>query len=41
MSAGSTNGGYFINRVSSTTAAPLKAYWQTSFVIDDVTLQAS
>ncbi|MEU4401552.1 M28 family peptidase [Micromonospora orduensis] len=26
---GSTNGGYFINRVSSTTAAPLKAYWDS------------
>ncbi|MFE5861060.1 M28 family peptidase [Streptomyces virginiae] len=24
---GSTNGGYFINNVNSTTAAPLKAYW--------------
>ncbi|MEH1169064.1 M28 family peptidase [Micromonospora sp. CPCC 205539] len=26
---GSTNGGYFINRVTSTTAAPLKAYWDS------------
>ncbi|MDG4809742.1 M28 family peptidase [Micromonospora sp. WMMD1120] len=26
---GSVNGGYFINRVSSTTAAPLKAYWDS------------
>ncbi|MFF5055999.1 M28 family peptidase [Micromonospora sp. NPDC000663] len=26
---GSTNGGYFINRVSSTTAAPLKEYWDS------------
>ncbi|MEU6203081.1 M28 family peptidase [Micromonospora musae] len=26
---GSTNGGYFINRISSTTAAPLKAYWDS------------
>ncbi|MEU1757189.1 M28 family peptidase [Micromonospora matsumotoense] len=25
----STNGGYFINRVTSTTAAPLKAYWDS------------
>lgn len=25
----SVNGGYFINHVSSTTAAPLKAYWDT------------
>lgn len=25
----STNGGYFINHVTSTTAAPLKAYWDT------------
>lgn len=26
---GSTNGGYFINRLTSTTAAPLKAYWDS------------
>ncbi|MBG6066048.1 M28 family metallopeptidase [Micromonospora ureilytica] len=26
---GSINGGYFINRVTSTTAAPLKAYWDS------------
>ncbi|MGW4460731.1 M28 family peptidase [Micromonospora sp. NPDC004704] len=26
---GSTNGGYFINRITSTTAAPLKAYWDS------------
>ncbi|SBT38426.1 M28 family metallopeptidase [Micromonospora auratinigra] len=26
---GSPNGGYFINRVTSTTAAPLKAYWDS------------
>jgi aminopeptidase S len=26
---GSPNGGYFINRITSTTAAPLKAYWDT------------
>ncbi|MBQ1012150.1 M28 family peptidase [Micromonospora sp. M51] len=26
---GSVNGGYFINRVTSTTAAPLKAYWDS------------
>ena len=26
---GSANGGYFINRVTSTTAAPLKAYWDS------------
>ncbi|MFC0624901.1 M28 family peptidase [Kribbella deserti] len=26
---GSTNGGYFINNITSTTAAPLKAYWDT------------
>ncbi len=25
----STNGGYFINRITSTTAAPLKAYWDS------------
>ncbi|MEU9828736.1 M28 family peptidase [Micromonospora chersina] len=25
----STNGGYFINRLTSTTAAPLKAYWDS------------
>ncbi|MFJ6194494.1 M28 family peptidase [Micromonospora sp. NPDC092111] len=25
----STNGGYFINRVTSTTSAPLKAYWDS------------
>ncbi|SCG69054.1 M28 family peptidase [Micromonospora halophytica] len=25
----STNGGYFINRLNSTTAAPLKAYWDS------------
>ncbi|MGI5521241.1 M28 family peptidase [Micromonospora sp. CA-259024] len=26
---GSVNGGYFVNRVTSTTAAPLKAYWDS------------
>ncbi|MBY8870417.1 M28 family peptidase [Micromonospora sp. PLK6-60] len=26
---GSPNGGYFINRITSTTAAPLKAYWDS------------
>ncbi|MGC4765608.1 M28 family peptidase [Micromonospora sp. DT46] len=26
---GSTNGGYFINRITSATAAPLKAYWDS------------
>ncbi|SCL23567.1 Peptidase family M28 [Micromonospora pallida] len=26
---GSTNAGYFINRITSTTAAPLKAYWDS------------
>ncbi|MEH1100742.1 M28 family peptidase [Micromonospora sp. CPCC 205561] len=26
---GSVNGGYFINRITSTTAAPLKAYWDS------------
>ncbi|MEV1332607.1 M28 family peptidase [Micromonospora costi] len=26
---GSTNGGYFINRLTSTTAAPLRAYWDS------------
>ncbi|MFI7519997.1 M28 family peptidase [Micromonospora globbae] len=26
---GSTNGGYFINRLTSSTAAPLKAYWDS------------